>query len=214
MCATVLIIMCFIMLVLLILKEIFLWSPDFSLHSNSDPLPWETFNMLRNGDVLCCRRSHWFWTAPICLIKRLPIYLVLSFSWFLGRGKVARKCIELLLYVVPWGVREWDLLLIVLVCRGVVAWVYLQGDEPVRYFCIDFFSQAIKLNTSNFIPQLLLCNLKLPPQRNSTGKSAKNFNLSFNNQWICHHQIVVRPKLLLELYEIKFGSTCLFMCEI
>lgn len=177
MCATVLIIMCFIMLVLLILKEIFLWSPDFSLHSNSDPLPWETFNMLRNGDVLCCRRSHWFWTAPICLIKRLPIYLVLSFSWFLGRGKVARKCIELLLYVVPWGVREWDLLLIVLVCRGVVAWVYLQGDEPVRYFCIYFFFSSNNVEYIQFYTSTFVMQFEATATKEFNRKICKKFQL-------------------------------------
>lgn len=61
--------------------------------------------------------------------------------------------------------------------------------EAVLYFCIDFFSQAIKLNTSNLVPQLLVCNLKLPPRNNSTGKP-------------------VRPKLLLQLYDMKFGSMC------
>jgi hypothetical protein len=90
---------------------------------------------------------------------------------------VARKCIELLLYVVPWGVREWDLLLIVLVCRGVVAWVYLQGDEPVRYFCIYFFFSSNNVEYIQFYTSTFVMQFEATATKEFNRKICKKFQL-------------------------------------
>lgn len=114
--------------------------------------------MLRNGDVLCLQKITWVLNCLSILDKETTYLLGFFIFLVFGKGKSGQEMYRACYCMLFLGVfAKWDLLLIVLICRGVGRlgsswWVYLQGDRPFYIFVLIFFSsnkvEYIQFSTS------------------------------------------------------------------
>lgn len=153
MCVTVLVLMCFIMLVLLVLKEIFFWSEntifrDLAFSFFFMRLLPGSYTPLKHAVVLCLAEEFWVLDHP-SLIRKIDFSLLSFFHTFLGDGvliwrifKGIYRAFYCIMYSFGKVICQWRILILWLPFgRGEEGYRDVLVKNVTVYVCIDSLMQ-------------------------------------------------------------------------